>query len=80
MPRTIIYAPKRLDKVERLARMIKQQAEQAQFIVVSFRRPMIESARRTIGITQAGGAYTQVLGIKLGDREQGTGNRKEVYQ
>ncbi|MEA5577734.1 chromosome segregation protein SMC [Anabaena sp. UHCC 0451] len=51
--------------VERLAKMIKQQAQQAQFIVVSLRRPMIESAQRTIGVTQARGAYTQVLGIKL---------------
>ncbi|MEB3177439.1 MAG: chromosome segregation protein SMC [Nostocaceae cyanobacterium] len=51
--------------VERLARMIKQQAQQAQFIVVSLRRPMIESAERTIGVTQARGAYTQVLGIKI---------------
>ncbi|MEC4984715.1 MAG: chromosome segregation protein SMC [Oscillatoria sp. PMC 1068.18] len=51
--------------VERLARMIKKQAQQAQFIVVSLRRPMIESAERTIGVTQARGAYTQVLGIKL---------------
>jgi chromosome segregation protein len=51
--------------VERLARMIKKQAGQAQFIVVSLRRPMIESAERTIGVTQARGAYTQVLGINL---------------
>jgi chromosome segregation protein len=51
--------------VERLARMIKQQAEQAQFIVVSLRRPMIESAQRQIGVTQARGAFTQVLGIDL---------------
>lgn len=51
--------------VERLARMIKRQAEQAQFIVVSLRRPMIQSAERTIGVTQARGAYTQVLGLKL---------------
>jgi chromosome segregation protein len=51
--------------VEKLARMIKQQAQQAQFIVVSLRRPMIESAQRTIGVTQARGAYTQVLGIQL---------------
>jgi len=51
--------------VERLARMIKQQALQAQFIVVSLRRPMIESAQRTIGVTQARGAHTQVLGIDL---------------
>lgn len=51
--------------VERLARMIKHQAQQAQFIVVSLRRPMIESAERTIGVTQARGAYTQVLGLNL---------------
>jgi chromosome segregation protein len=51
--------------VERLARMIKQQASLAQFIVVSLRRPMIESSERTIGVTQARGAYTQVLGLKL---------------
>lgn len=51
--------------VERLAKMIKKQAQQAQFIVVSLRRPMIESSERTIGVTQARGAYTQVLGIEL---------------
>lgn len=51
--------------VERLSRMIKHQAQQAQFIVVSLRRPMIESSERTIGVTQARGAYTQVLGIDL---------------
>lgn len=51
--------------VERLAKMIKQQTTLAQFIVVSLRRPMIEAAQRTIGVTQARGAYTQVLGLKL---------------
>ena len=51
--------------VERLAKMIVKQAQQAQFIVVSLRRPMIESSERTIGVTQARGSYTQVLGIKL---------------
>jgi len=56
--------------VERLARMIRQQADLAQFIVVSLRRPMIESADRTIGVTQARGAFTQVLGIQL--HSQGT--------
>ncbi len=50
--------------VEKLSRMIKQQARQAQFIVVSLRRPMIEASQQTIGVTQARGAYTQVLGIK----------------
>ncbi|MFE1745515.1 chromosome segregation protein SMC [Coleofasciculus sp. H7-2] len=56
--------------VERLARMIKQQAMQAQFIVVSLRRPMIESSERTIGVTQARGAYTQVLGLKLQSQKE----------
>ena len=51
--------------VEKLSKMIKKQSEQAQFIVVSLRRPMIEASQRTIGVTQARGAYTQVLGIKL---------------
>ncbi len=51
--------------VERLAKMIKQQAQQAQFIVVSLRRPTIEASDRAIGVTQARGAHTQVLGIAL---------------
>ncbi|MEB3225400.1 MAG: chromosome segregation protein SMC [Synechococcus sp.] len=51
--------------VERLSKMIQQQAQQAQFLVVSLRRPMIEASQRTIGVTQARGAYTQVLGIQL---------------
>ncbi|MDJ0726356.1 MAG: chromosome segregation protein SMC [Prochloraceae cyanobacterium] len=51
--------------VERLAKMIGKQSEQAQFIVVSLRRPTIESSQHTIGVTQARGAHTQVLGIKL---------------
>jgi chromosome segregation protein len=51
--------------VERLSRMVQQQAMLAQFIVVSLRRPMIEAADRTIGVTQARGAHTQVLGLEL---------------
>ncbi len=51
--------------VERLSKMVKKQAEGAQFLVVSLRRPMIEASQRTIGVTQARGAYTQVLGIEL---------------
>ena len=51
--------------VERLAKMIKKQAEEAQFIVVSLRRPMMESSDHTIGVTQARGAHTQVLGMKM---------------
>ena len=43
--------------VERLAALIARQAEQAQFLVVSHRRPMIGASTRTIGVTQARGAH-----------------------
>ena len=49
--------------VERLAALIAQQAGDAQFMVVSHRRPMIAAATRTIGVTQARGAHTQVVGL-----------------
>ena len=49
--------------VERLAALIARQAEQAQFLVVSHRRPMIGASTRTIGVTQARGAHTQVIGL-----------------
>ncbi|ABW27805.1 chromosome segregation protein SMC [Acaryochloris marina] len=51
--------------VERLSKMIQKQAKQAQFIVVSLRRPMIEASDRTIGVTQARGTHTQVIGMQL---------------
>ncbi len=49
--------------VERLAGLIASQADGAQFLVVSHRRPMIGAATRTIGVTQARGAHTQVVGL-----------------
>ncbi|WP_225322946.1 chromosome segregation protein SMC [Synechococcus sp. RSCCF101] len=49
--------------VERLAGLIQRQACEAQFLVVSHRRPMIGAAERTIGVTQARGAHTQVVGL-----------------
>ena len=49
--------------VERLAALIASQAQAAQFMVVSHRRPMIAAATRTIGVTQARGAHTQVVGL-----------------
>ena len=49
--------------VERLAALIASQADQAQFLVVSHRRPMIAAATRTIGVTQARGSHTQVVGL-----------------
>ncbi len=55
--------------VERIAHMIKTQAKNTQFIVVSHRKPMIESANRTIGVTQKEKGITRVTGIKLRDDE-----------
>ena len=49
--------------VERLAALISAQAGAAQFMVVSHRRPMIAASTRTIGVTQARGACTQVVGL-----------------
>ncbi len=49
--------------VERLSSLIARQAEHAQFLVVSHRRPMIGASSRTIGVTQARGAHTQVVGL-----------------
>ena len=49
--------------VERLAALIANQAGEAQFLVVSHRRPMIAASTRTIGVTQARGAHTQVVGL-----------------
>lgn len=54
--------------VERLSQMIRQQAQEAQFIVVSLRRPMIEASERTIGVTQARGTHTQVIGLQIQPR------------
>lgn len=51
--------------VEKLARTIQSQAQATQFLVVSHRRPMIEAADRTIGVTQARGTHTQVIGMQM---------------
>jgi len=53
--------------VEKLSEMIKFQAKDTQFIVVSLRKPMIESANRTIGVTQKEKGITRVTGVKLRD-------------
>lgn len=53
--------------VERIAQMVKNQAKNTQFIVISHRKPMIESANRTIGVTQKEKGITKVTGIKLRD-------------
>ena len=52
---------------EKLSQMIKLQSLNTQFIVVSLRKPMIESADRTIGVTQKNNGVTKVTGVKLHD-------------
>ncbi len=51
--------------VEKLAKMINIQAKQTQFIVVSLRKPMIDSADRMIGVTQRGKGITKISGVGL---------------
>lgn len=53
--------------VEKLSDMIKKQSAHTQFIVVSLRKPMIESANRTIGVTQKEKGITKVTGVRLSD-------------
>lgn len=53
--------------VEKLAQIVKSQALNTQFVVVSHRKPMIESANRTIGVTQKEKGITRVTGVKLRD-------------
>ena len=53
--------------VEKLAHIVQSQAESTQFIVVSHRKPMIEAAHRTIGVTQKEKGISKVTGVKLRD-------------
>lgn len=53
--------------VEKLAHIVQSQADSTQFIVVSHRKPMIESANRTIGVTQKEKGISKVTGVKLRD-------------
>lgn len=53
--------------VEKLAHIVQSQAATTQFIVVSHRKPMIEAANRTIGVTQKEKGISKVTGVKLRD-------------
>ncbi|MBP7211774.1 chromosome segregation protein SMC [bacterium] len=53
--------------VEKLAELIKSQSLSTQFVVVSHRKPMIDTANRTIGVTQKEKGITQVTGVKFRD-------------
>ncbi|MBI1270943.1 chromosome segregation protein SMC [bacterium] len=49
---------------ERLARMVKRQSQEAQFVVVSLRRPMIENASHAIGVSLRADGFSRVVGLK----------------
>ncbi|MEM2086664.1 MAG: chromosome segregation protein SMC [Archaeoglobaceae archaeon] len=56
--------------VERVAKMIKKRSKSAQFIVVSLRKPMVESADAVVGITLGGDNSSIVTGIRLNSEIQ----------
>jgi chromosome segregation protein len=51
--------------VERVSRRIKSSGSKVQFIVVSLRKPMIQAASRTIGVTMQENNITSITGVKL---------------
>jgi chromosome segregation protein len=50
---------------EKLANMVAREAQTAQFLVVSLRKPMLEHSDRTVGVTQRRDGATKVTGVKL---------------
>lgn len=51
--------------VERVSRRVKSSGSKVQFIVVSLRKPMIQAASRTIGVTMQENNITSITGVKL---------------
>ncbi|MCQ1534121.1 chromosome segregation protein SMC [Methanosarcina sp. KYL-1] len=51
--------------VERVSRRVKESGSKVQFIVVSLRKPMIQAANRTIGVTMQENNFTSITGVKL---------------
>jgi chromosome segregation protein len=49
----------------RVAKRVKKAVANAQFIVVSLRKPMIEAAERTIGVAMQENNITSITGVKL---------------
>ncbi len=49
---------------ERLAQMVKKQSQNAQFVVVSLRRPMLNNADQAIGVTLRADGFTQIIGVQ----------------
>ncbi|NLI62271.1 MAG: chromosome segregation protein SMC [Methanosarcinaceae archaeon] len=50
--------------VERVANRIQKSSKDAQFVVISLRKPMLEKSDRIVGVTQQNGK-TQITGIKV---------------
>lgn len=50
---------------EKLSHMVKKQSGNAQFIVVSLRKPMLEHSDRTVGVTQKRDGISKVTGVML---------------
>ena len=50
---------------EKVARRIQNAASNAQFIVVSLRKPMIEAAKRTIGVSMQENNISSITGIQM---------------
>lgn len=53
--------------VERIADLIKEQSRTSQFINISLRKPMIDSADRIIGVTIRSDKSTLVTGVSMND-------------
>jgi chromosome segregation protein len=53
--------------VERVSRRVKTSGSKVQFIVVSLRKPMIQAAKRTIGVTMQENNLTSITGVKFND-------------
>jgi len=67
---------------ERLAQMVKRQSEQAQFVVVSLRRPMIENADHAVGVSLRADGYSRTVGIKevvIPDEEEHQANQAKKH-
>ncbi len=51
--------------VDRLAKMVRKQANLAQFIVVSLRKPMLQQSDRSIGVCMSKDGFSRVTGMKV---------------
>ena len=50
---------------QRLAKMVEEQSQLVQFIVVSLRKPMLEACDRAVGVYAESNGFTQISGLNL---------------